>query len=56
MGKGKVTGRFEGIAKLDLAASDGAAVAGSLTHGDNRWGGEAVFVSAAGPSGGELVV
>ncbi len=48
----KMAGKFEGIVKLDLSATNGGAVAGRLSHGPNRWGGEAVFASAGGPSGG----
>lgn len=47
-----MAGKFEGIVKLDLSATNGGAVAGRLSHGEGRWGGEAVFVSASGPSAG----
>ncbi len=47
-----MAGKFQGIAKLDMGATNGGAVAGRLSHGEGRWGGEAVFVSAGGPSAG----
>lgn len=47
-----MAGKFEGIVKLDLSATNGGAVAGRLSHGPNRWGGEAVFANAGGPPGG----
>lgn len=43
----KLAGKFEGIVKFDMSATNGGAVAGRLSHGTNRWGGEAVFVSAS---------
>lgn len=52
IGKDKISGKFDGIVKLDLSSSNGSAVVGQVGHGDGRFGGEAVFVSAAGPSGG----
>jgi hypothetical protein len=45
----KIQGKFSGIAKFDLAAKDGATVAGQIEHGPDRYGGEAVFVSGSGP-------
>lgn len=54
IGKDKISGKFDGMVKLDLASTDGSAVVNQLGHGAGRFGGEAVFVSAAGPSGGEL--
>ncbi len=47
-----MAGKFEGIVKFDLSATNGGAVAGRLSHGEGRWGGEAVFVSASGPLAG----
>ncbi|KAK9918068.1 hypothetical protein WJX75_000916 [Coccomyxa subellipsoidea] len=43
----KLAGNFEGIVKFDMSATNGGTVAGRLSHGTNRWGGEAVFVSAS---------
>lgn len=45
----KVQGKFSSIAKFDLAAKNGGAVAGQIEHGPDRYGGEAVFVNGSGP-------
>lgn len=45
----KVQGKFSGIAKFDLSAKNGGAVAGQIEHGSERYGGEAVFVEGSGP-------
>ena len=45
----KIQGKFSGIAKFDLSAKNGGAVAGQIEHGSERYGGEAVFVEGSGP-------
>ena len=45
----KVQGKFSGIAKFDLGATNGGAVVGQIEHGSERYGGEAVFVKGSGP-------
>lgn len=42
-------GKFSGIAKFDLSARNGGAIAGQIEHGLDRYGGEAVFVNGSGP-------
>ena len=42
----EMSGRFSGIVKFDLTASNGSAVVGKIEHGPNCFGGEAVFVPA----------
>lgn len=48
----KVQGKFSGIAKFDLSAKNGGAIAGQIEHGSERYGGEAVFVEGSGPGKG----